>query len=327
MHITHADQFQSPPYDQTAIDKYRPSFGYPSTYEQRPISPPYEHTFDFDRYDAYPSPPALYRPQNYDRFDVVKPIDRPIYSEIAIFDDPQHTRPSGFSPPNDSGYDGPRRPSAPPSPPIAPPPSDYLGPYKPPMHDSFYPTTYNYRPKKPERPPPLHNYLDRERESPEYYNGNGNNKNSKTSSTPPFIPYTINRDASNDEPSPNGWPSYSNAYQTNQQANNFWGLPNDYKRNDVPFNYFNLGNGPKGNEDNTVLSYPGSRYDFDGKGQGYQADKDRDYYGNLWTRRPGPDGKTYIRFASSIVGISHNSSQEMKENPFKTIFSRVFGQK
>lgn len=283
-HLTHADQYPSPPYDQTAIDKYRPNFGYPPTYDTRPIPPPYEQSFDFDRYDSYPSPPAAYRPQNYDRYDVVKPADRPIYSEITIFDDPQHSRPSGYSPPNENAYDGPRRPPPPPS--SSPP--EYLGPYKPPSQDSFYSTPYNYRPKKPERPP-MHNYLDREREeTPVYYENH--NKNTKPSSTPPFIPYTINRDATNDGPNSNGNPSYGNAYQTNQQANNFWGLPNDNKRTDVPFNYFNLGNGPKRNEENSILSYPGSQYDFDGGGPPHQADKNKDYYGNLWTRRPGPDG-------------------------------------
>lgn len=139
----------------------------------------------------------------------------------------------------------------------------------------------------------MHNYLDRERETPEYY------KHSKTSSQPPFIPYTINKDNSNIDP--NSMSSYSgsygNAYQHNQQTNTFWGLPNDYKRNEIPFNYFNLGNGQKVNpNDNSVLSYPGSSYDNDNKPpQGYQEhqehDRDKSYYDNLWTRRPSQDGE------------------------------------
>lgn len=208
-----------------------------------------------------------------DRYDHVKPIDRPIYSEIAIYNDPppHFPRPSY---PQENDYQPPRRP---PPPPAQPPSSnEYLGPYKPP-HDTGY-SSYGYRPKKPEHFPNP-NYLDRERHESQ---PPPNYKPPKSPQSQPFIPYTINKET-------NSWATYGGTYggsqHYNHQSQDFWGLGHDFKRTDANFNYFNLGNGPKINpNDNAVLSYPGSKYDN-------QYDKDKNYYGNLWTRRPGQDGK------------------------------------
>lgn len=230
--------------------------------------------YDNIRYSSF-----RYNPPEYDLDRYDKPIDRPIYSEITIYRDPPPNfprPPSSYS--SDSDYHSHRRPPPPP-PPLHPSSDEYLGPYRPP------PDSFGYRPvKKPDHYPHPHpNYLDRERESvgpppPNY-------KPSKLPSQP-FIPYTINKDA---------WASYGGSYgggqHYNQQAHDFWGLPNDNKRNDVNFNYFDLGNGQKFNpNDNAVLSYPGSRYDIEKGPPGYELDKDRNYYGSLWTRRPGQEG-------------------------------------
>lgn len=186
----------------------------------------------------------------------MKPIDRPIYSEISIYDNP----PPHFP-----------RPSYPQE-------NDYNGPYKPP-HDSGF-SSFGYRPKKPEHYPSSHNYLDRERETPPL----PNYKPQKPPQSQPFIPYTINKDAGS-------WATYGGSYggaQNNHHSQDFWGLSNENKRNDANFNYFNLGNGPKINpNENAVLSYPGSKYDTSNS---YEYDKDKNYYGNLWTRRPGQEG-------------------------------------
>lgn len=208
----------------------------------------------------------------------MKPIDRPIYSEISIYNDP----PPNFPRPSYPAIND-YHPPPPPPPPRRPTPSsnEYLGPYKPPQ-DSRY-SSYGYRPKKPDHypnPNPNPNYLDREREDrPPNYKPPKSPPQSQ-----PFIPYTINKDS-------NSWATYGGTYggsqHYNKQSHDFWGLSNEFKRNDANFNYFNLGNGPKINpSDNAVLSYPGSKYDA-----GYSYDNDKNYYGSLWTRRPGQDGK------------------------------------
>lgn len=281
-----SDRFR-PPYEITAIEKYRPPFEYPS-YEPPPHSSFSDH--GYNRYDVsnhYSSSP-IYRPPSYDldRYDLVKPIDRPIYSEISIYDTPlphHHPSPSYSRPPSnyqsDTDYHSHRLPSQP-----AQPPPEYLGPYKPPYEPDRFPS---YRPKKPERFPSsssAHSYLDRDRELPPAHF-----RHPKPTESHPYIPYTINSDAS-----PGPWASYGGSYgggaNFNQKSNDFWGLQNDFKRTDLHFNYFDLGNGKKTHpNDNAVLSYPGSRYD-DYKHNQHQ-DKDKSYYGNLWTRRPGQDGK------------------------------------
>lgn len=260
-------------------DKYRPPpFDYP--HYERP-SP--DHGSDYNRYDA-PYPGSGYRsPSDYDmdRYDNVKPIDRPIYSEIQIYNDPPPNfprPPSSFS--SDSDYHSHRRP--PPPPPLSPT-NEYLGPYKPP-HDSSF-SSFGYRPKKPDHFP-SHNYLDRDRDSPPPPPPPSYKPPKSPPQSRPFIPYTINKDS---------WATYGGTYggnqNFNQHAHDFWGLSNDFKRDDPNFNYFNLGNGPKVNpNENAVLSYPGSRYDSD-KGPHSDYDKEKNYYGSLWTRRPGQEGK------------------------------------
>lgn len=259
-------------------DKYRPpSFDYPP-YER----PPPDHGYDYNRYDVQSHYSGSgYRSPDFDmdRYDNVKPIDRPIYSEISIYSDPPPNfprPPSSFS--SDSDYHSHRRPPPQYPPAQHQPPNEYLGPYKPP-HDSSF-SSFGYRPKKPDHFS-NHNYLDRDRESPP---PSYKPPKSQPPQSRPFIPYTINKDA---------WATYGGSYggsQHNQQAHDYWGLQNDFKRNDPNFNYFNLGNGQKVNpNENAVLSYPGSRYDND-KGPHLDYDKDKNYYGSLWTRRPGQDG-------------------------------------
>lgn len=240
---------------------------------------------------------SIYRPpSDYDvhRYDAGKPlIDRPIYSEIAIYGEPPPNfprPPSSFS--NENEYHPNRRPpppsapSSPSSPSSSSPPqsssNDYLGPYKPPHESSFT----SFRPKKPDHFS-NRNYLDRDRDSQPSYQPSKSSAQSR-----PYIPYTINKDA---------WPIYGGSYgggggssHNQQAAYDFWGLPNDHKRNDANFNYFNLGNGQNPDE-NAVLSYPGSRYDHE-TGPSAEYDKDKSYYGNLWTRRPGQEGKALFYF-------------------------------
>lgn len=206
-------------------------------------------------------------------------IDRPIYSEIAIYGEPppNFPRPSN-SFPSENEYHSHRRPPPPPPPSSSQSSNEYLGPYKPPHESSFT----SFRPKKPDHFS-NHNYLDRERESQPSYKPPKPPIQSR-----PFIPYTINKDVLG---SYGG--SYGGGQSYNQQTQDFWGLPNDFKRNDVNFNYFNLGNGQKSNpNENAVLSYPGSKYDSE-NGPNFEHDKDKSYYGSLWTRRPGQEGNAH----------------------------------
>lgn len=247
------DQFR-PPYENTAIDKYRPPPIYEPThsYEHRPPPSSYsnERPYEYDRYEIS----TQYRPPrpsfDLDRYDVIKP---PSYTDISIYED---RRP-------DEDYRPHRRP---------PPSTDYGAP---PAY------SFGYRPKKPDRiPQPVHGgYLDREREiRPQPYY--------KRPTQMPFIPYMINKEK-------NGWGSYGGHYgspNNYHQPHDLWSMHNNVKPKHEDFNYFSLGNMPKyPPEDNSVLSYPGSKYG--GNDRAYQQpDKDKSYYGSLWTRRPGPDG-------------------------------------
>lgn len=273
-----SDRFR-PPYS-TAIDKYRPPPFEQHHYEHRPASNYDERPYEYDRFEISNqySSSSIYRPPpsyDLDRYDGIKPTD---YSEISIYSGPHYNRPNNF-PPHDDDYRPNRRPERPPT------PNEYLGPYKPPPYEPSY-SSFGYRPKKPDRFPvsaPAHSYLDREREipPPPPLHSHTNRKQSK-----PYIPYTINKE--------NAWGSYGGNYggnyNYNQQSHNFWGLSNDVKRKDQQFDYFNLGNKPKFHpEENSVLSYPGSKYDQNNN----EHDKDKSYYGSLWTRRPSQDGKSY----------------------------------
>lgn len=283
------DRFR--PHD-TAVDKYRPPIfdsHRPHIYESKPQ--------DYDRYDVvgpskYPPPLPQYRPQSYDldRYDNVnvKPIEssRPEYPEISIYKDNRYnSRPEHYG-----GHDDYRPPYRPTS-----TGNEYLGPYKP-HHEQPPPsfTSFGYRPPmKPEHfaltgpsGPPEHpsNYYERE------------NERDRNSLPPPprshhrkpghpFIPYSINKETS--------YGSYSGRYgESHQQGPDYWGLKKDIVRKDEhKFNYFNLGPPKYNPNENSVLSYPGSKYENDNNI--YQ--KDKNYYGNLWTRRPGPDGTVIFK--------------------------------
>lgn len=263
------DRFR-PPYD-TAIDKYRPpSYDSHHSYEHRP-PPNYEHrpppqSYEYDHYDIHSYRPPPRPSYELDRYDIVKPIDRPDYSEITIYHDHHYNRPAHFSP--SSYHDDHPHPTG-----------EYLGPYNKPPYEPSH-STFGYRPRKPISAP-VHNYLDREREIPPY------RKPSK-----PFVPYTINKD-NNSVASYGG--SYGGSY--NQQSTDYWGLSNHIHRQDQNFNYFNLGGTKFNPNENSVLSYPGSRYDEHHQHHHHQEDdKDRKYYGSLWTRRPGPDGNKENNF-------------------------------
>lgn len=261
-----------PPYANTAIDKYRPPPIYePShSYEHRPPPPSSfsnERPYEYDRYDTGPQYRPVRPSYDTDRYDVIKPLDRPSFTEISIYEE---RRP-------DDDYRPHRRPLPPPS-------SEYGAPPPPSGEYGAPPSSYSfgYRPKKPHRiPQPVHgDYLDREREirPHQYY---------RKPTQPPFIPYMINKEN-------NGWGSYGGHYGSPNNFNHpqdLWIQNNKPKNED--FNYFSLGHMPKyPPEDNSVLSYPGSKYDTHDKGyQHQQHDKDKSYYGSLWTRRPGPDGE------------------------------------
>lgn len=244
-----SDHFR-PPFVNTAIDRYRPPPNYEPNHSFEPRPPPAsynERPYEFDRYDIA----SEYRPPRpsfeLDRYDVIKPIERPSYTEISIYNEPFNRRP-------DDDYRPHRGPTN----------SEYPVP----------PLSFGYRPRKPERiPQPVHPYLDREREvRPQHFY--------RKPTQSPFIPYTINKEN-------NAWGSYGGNYgspntQSHHQFQDLW------KQKPGDFNYFSLGNMPHPPEANSVLSYPGSKYDND---KGYQEyDKDKSYYGSLWTRRPGPNG-------------------------------------
>lgn len=134
---------------------------------------------------------------------------------------------------------------------------DRYGRPPPPLPGPFDPNRYDNRAPPKTIPPP---YLDR-------------NRGREREHDRTFVPYTINQDA--------GYTDY-------------WGSRRGEEKRPPGFNYFALGHTgsgggsgagsgqPKYNpNDNSVLSYPGSSYD----------DRDRNYYGNLWTRRPSVDGE------------------------------------
>lgn len=262
-HHQSSDRFQ-PPYVNTAIDKYRPPYDF-VPYEHRPQSH-HEDNYDYNRYDiSNQFSSSVYRTPGYDldRYDFVKPPirQRPPYSDTPEYSPPLFSHSSSI--PSDGHYHHRQ-------------PPEYVGPYKP--EDEISYPTFSYRPRKPERDQ-SQSYLNRDRESQRKYNP------PKPTQSQPYVPYSINKE-------PSSWASYGGSYggsnHYNQQSNDFWGLSNNYKRNDIHFNYFNLGHGPKYDRNqNSVLSYPGSRYDQEKQ---YEYDKNRNYYGSLWTRRPGQDG-------------------------------------
>lgn len=305
----------SPP--DTSIDLYRPSGydGRPSAYDHggRPPlgyggydnKPP-----DYDRYDVS-GPPSSgnFRPPSgpsygseVDRYDTYKPIEisRPGYQEVILtsahgYDQPpknyhskpfkdhygrpdfipiESYRPQYYRPASSSSAD-----------------NSYLGPYRPPEFEG--------RPQRPDRFPPVGSssiYLDRD-PPPQQPSAHHQSTHYRKS---PYAPYSIGEDKS--------WGSYGGSYggsSYSKYSSNYWGLENEIKRKDGPhFNYFELGGMPNGGQhgDNSVWSYPGSRYDSVGGGGGgagaggggdSHSFMDKIHYGslgNLWTRRPGQDG-------------------------------------
>lgn len=150
-------------------------------------------------------------------------------------------------------------------------PEDYSSHDRPPPSYET-PFSLSYLPaKRPDHFEPSHAYLDRDREQrpPSHYK----------KPQPPFIPYTINQENDN---------RYGNSHH---QGPDSWTATNNVQRKDQHFNYFNLGGDKPHPEENSVLSYPGSKY-HDNKPP--SDDHDKSYYGNLWTRRPGADGKLQL---------------------------------
>lgn len=267
-HHQSSNGFQ-PPFAKTEIDKYRPPYDF-VPYEYRPL-PHLEDNYDYNRYDISNQnqfSSSVYRTPSYDhpdRYDFVKPTIRhhPPYSDLSAYSPPPFSHSSSF--PSDEHYHHRQ-------------PPEYLGPYKP-GDETSYPT-FSYQLRKPEHDS-SQSFLDRgrERESQRTYNA------PKPKQSKPYVPYSINKE-------PSSWASYGGSYggsnHYNQQSNDFWGLSNNFKRNDVHFNYFDLGRGHRYDpNENSVLSYPGSVYDQENH---YEHDKNRNYYGSLWTRRPGQDG-------------------------------------
>lgn len=290
----HAPPNRYRPPHETALDTYRPSSydSRPSIYDGRPSvydsKPP-----DYDRYDLSGPPPGNgFRPSygSEDRYDVLKPIEisRPGYQEVIITSDPQFIPSKDYHPnpfkdhyrpdfiPIENYRPSHSRPNN---------PDTYLGPYRPPQYEPQYPSylpsdgggSYRPQPSRPEHYPPSSSgggssiYLDRD---PPSYRKPTNN----------FIPYTIGQD--------NSWGSYGGSYggsSYSKHSSNYWGLQNDVKRKDGPhFNYFELGGSNGAHGDNSIWSYPGSRYEASPDRYPYGMDKAS--YGNSWTRRPGPDG-------------------------------------
>lgn len=274
-HHQSSDRFQ-PPLVNTAIDKYRPPYDFVSD-EHRP-SPHPDDNYDYNRYDiSNQFSSSVYRAPTYDldRYDFVKPPIRhhPPYSDTTVYRPPPFSQSSSF--PSDEYYHHRQ-------------PPEFSGSYRT-EDDSSYPT-FSYRLRKPELDP-SQSYLNRNRDrgSQKIYNL------PKPTQSQPYVPYSINTE-------PSSWASYGGSYggsnHYNQQSNNFWGLSNNFKPNDVHFDYFNLGRAHKyDRNENSVLSYPGSRYDQE---KHYEHVKNRNYYGSLWTRRPGQDGnKKYVIFMDS----------------------------
>lgn len=215
----------------------------PTRYDSRPT--------DYDRYDIPPKRPSTWSPRPssnvVDRFDHIRPVERPEY-EITIYRDvypAEDYRPS-------------RRPAS----------YDTPGPYRPP-YEPTYDTHYEPRPSsKPDRlPGPIGSpYLERDR-GRDRDRDNDRDRHSKP--VKPYVPYTINQES-----------SYS--YGNSAPSTDYWGVKKEDRRpTDQGFNYFSLGGSRYNPNENSVLSYPGSKYD----------ERDRNYYGNLWTRRPGKDGE------------------------------------
>lgn len=203
----------------------------PNRYNDRfPPPPPREYDRPHER--PHERPPSNWVQRVIDRYDNVRPIERPrpIIQEITYEERPRH-------------------------PPVPPP-----GPFDPNRFD-------NRAPPKVIPPPYLDRNRGREREQDRH-----------------FVPYAINQDS--------GYTDY-------------WGSKRDRDEKRPPdFNYFALGHtgsggsgggsGPRPNpNDNSVLNYPGSGYD----------DRDKNYYGNLWTRRPSVDGEFLILIMTIIIII------------------------
>lgn len=235
--------------------------GYGQTPQDPPPRPPPRYDgrpSDYDRYDVPRKPPPNWMPRppppsnGLDRYEPVRPIERPGF-EITIYRD---TR--------------------------LPIPYDDVRPYRPPPYEPSYNSRYEPRPPIPDRerdrqgivgpvetPPYLDRDRGRERENPRDRDLPGYGKPQK-----PFVPYSINQ-------------GYAGGYGSSAPSNDYWGLKREDRRPiEQGFNYFNLGGSRQNAKENSVMSYPGSKYE----------DRDRNNYGNLWTRRPAEDGKlTFIK--------------------------------
>lgn len=225
-----------PSHEDYPATTYRPSLIHGQPPREPPREPPPRDNFIPTRYDNRPPPPSReYErhghdrpPSNWvqrvaDRYDNVRPIERPRpgIHDITVYED---------------------RYRHPPPPPPGP----------------FDRNRFDNRAPPKTIPPP---YLDR-------------NRGREREHDRTFIPYAINQEV--------GYTDY-------------WGMKRDDKR-PPDFNYFALGHSGAGASkynpnENSVLSYPGSSYE----------DRDRNYYGNLWTRRPSVDGKPTSIFSARFA--------------------------
>lgn len=239
----------------SAADRFRPPFD-TSIDKYRP--PPYDH---YGSYESRPfrGPPYLDRPSpsEYDRFSRPQgyAYQPPPSYDLDRYDSTKVHDRNEYS--EISIYDHHSFPAS--------------GDYRPPSPPSYESTfSHGYRPSRPmPYPESANGYLpvprDPEPPRPHY----------RKPPPPPFVPYAINQGSDENR--------YGDSHSSSWSSNS-----STQRIHEQHFNYFNLGHKQRP-EDNAVLSYPGSRYPDENNNIDYE--KNKIYYGNLWTRRPGQDGK------------------------------------
>lgn len=246
-----------PSYGGSASDRFRPPYDTSIDKYRPPQSPP-----SYENYGSYESrpfrgPAYLDRPSNFDRYNDGYAYQPPPSYDLDRYDTSKMHDRNEYS--EISIYDQHSFP---------PPNTNDYRPQSPPLiHPPSYETTFSvgYRPKRPiPYPESANGYLPvpRDPEPKPLY---------RKPPPPPYIPYTINQDSPG---------RYGDSHHSS------WSSSNESHESHEHFNHFNFG--PKQRpEDNSVLNYSGNKYGGD---DNINYEKNKIYYGNLWTRRPGQDG-------------------------------------
>lgn len=250
------DHYKPPNYGGSASDRFRPPYD-SSVDKYRP--PPYEHYGSYESRPPFRAPPYLERdrPSSFDRYNDGYVYQPPPSYDLDRYDSSKGHDRNEYS--EVSIYD--EHSFTPPD------TNDNRAPPPPPPS---YETTFSvgFRPKRPiPYPESANGYLPvpRDPEPRPHY---------RKPPPQPYIPYSINQD---------------NQGRYGDSHHSSWSSNNSSHENHEHFNYFNLGHKNRP-EDNAVLNYPGSKYGDDN----IDYEKNKLYYGHLWTRRPGKDGKCFI---------------------------------